>query len=181
MHAFTSHTFLEDLAIVLCVAAVVTIIFQKIRQPVVVGYLIRALIVGPNVPIPLFVDPGRIHTLSELGVILLMFALGLEFSVRKLIRLGPASGFITALQVGFMIWLGYICGRAMGWTPLESIFTGALLSISSTTVVAKAYTKLAFPTACANWCSACCSLRTYAVVELATSPRWRRARACRRR
>ena len=139
MHVLTSHTFLEDLAMVLCVAAVTTIIFQKIRQPVVVGYLIAGMIVGPNVPIPLFADPERIHTLSELGVILLMFALGLEFSVRKLIRLGPTSGFITALQVGFMIWLGYVCGRALGWTPLESIFTGAILSISSTTIVAKAY------------------------------------------
>ncbi|MGC2442290.1 cation:proton antiporter [Candidatus Binatus sp.] len=139
MHVFTSHTFLEDLAMVLCVAAVTTIIFQKIRQPVVVGYLIAGMIVGPNVPIPLLADPERIHTLSELGVILLMFALGLEFSVRKLIRLGPTSGFITALQVGFMIWLGYVCGRALGWTPLESIFTGAILSISSTTIVAKAY------------------------------------------
>ncbi len=139
MHILASHTFLEDLAMVLCVAAVTTIIFQKIRQPVVVGYLIAGLIVGPNVPIPLLADPERIHTLSELGVILLMFALGLEFSVRKLIRLGPTSGFICALQVGFMIWLGYMCGRAMGWTPLESIFTGAILSISSTTIVAKAY------------------------------------------
>ena len=139
VHALISHTFLEDLAMVLCVAAVTTIIFQKIRQPVVVGYLIAGLIVGPHVPIPLFVDPERIHMLSELGVILLMFALGLEFSVRKLIRLGPTSGFITALQVGFMIWLGYECARALGWTPLESIFTGALLSISSTTIVAKAY------------------------------------------
>jgi CPA2 family monovalent cation:H+ antiporter-2 len=124
---------------VLCVAAVTTIIFQKIRQPVVVGYLIAGMIVGPHVPIPLLADFDRIHTLSELGVILLMFALGLEFSVRKLIRLGPTSGFITAVQVGFMIWLGYVCGRALGWTPLESIFTGAILSISSTTIVAKAY------------------------------------------
>jgi monovalent cation:H+ antiporter-2, CPA2 family len=123
---------------VLCVAAVTTIIFQKIRQPVVVGYLIAGLIVGPYIP-PLMADPERVHTLSEFGVILLMFALGLEFSVRKLIRLGPTSGFITALQVGFMIWIGYLCGRALGWTPLESIFTGAILSISSTTIVAKAY------------------------------------------
>jgi monovalent cation:H+ antiporter-2, CPA2 family len=123
---------------VLCVAAVTTIIFQKIRQPVVVGYLIAGLIVGPYIP-PLLADPERVHTLSEFGVILLMFALGLEFSVRKLIRLGPTSGFITALQVGFMVWLGYVCGRALGWTPLESIFTGAILSISSTTIVAKAY------------------------------------------
>src|SRR5271155_3079838 len=108
---------------VLCVAAVTTIIFQKIRQPVVVGYLIAGIIVGPHLPIPLLADFDRIHTLSELGVILLMFGLGLEFSVRKLIRLGPASSFITALEVGFMIWLGYVCGRALRWTPLESIFT----------------------------------------------------------
>ncbi|MGA6970639.1 MAG: cation:proton antiporter [Candidatus Binatus sp.] len=139
MLPITSHNFLEDLAMVLCVAAVTTIIFQKIRQPVVVGYLIAGMIVGPHLPIPLLADFDRIHTLSELGVILLMFALGLEFSVRKLIRLGPTSGFITAVQVGFMIWLGYVCGRALGWTPLESIFTGAILSISSTTIVAKAY------------------------------------------
>jgi monovalent cation:H+ antiporter-2, CPA2 family len=138
VHVLASQTFLEDLAMVLCVAAVTTIIFQKIRQPVVVGYLIAGLIVGPYIP-PLLADPERVHTLSEFGVILLMFALGLEFSVRKLIRLGPTSGFITALQVGFMVWLGYVCGRALGWTPLESIFTGAILSISSTTIVAKAY------------------------------------------
>jgi len=139
VHGIFTHTFLEDLAMVLCVAAITTIVFQKIRQPVVVGYLIAGLIVGSYLPIPLFADPDRIHVLAELGVILLMFALGLEFSVRKLIRLGPTSGFITALQVGFMIWLGYLCGRALGWTRMESIFTGAILSISSTTIVAKAY------------------------------------------
>src|SRR5882672_11801797 len=145
MVPIASQTILEDLAMVLCVAAVTTVIFQKIRQPVVVGYLIAGLIVGPYVPFPLLADEKRIHTLSELGVILLMFALGLEFSVRKLIRLGPTSGFITALQVGFMIWLGYVCGRALGWTPLESIFTGAILSISSTTIVAKAYDETPVP------------------------------------
>jgi CPA2 family monovalent cation:H+ antiporter-2 len=131
---------------VLCVAAITTVIFQKIRQPVVVGYLLAGLIVGPHITIiPLLADSERIHTLSELGVILLMFALGLEFSVRKLLRLGPTSGFITALQVGFMLWLGYVCGRALGWTPLECIFTGAILSISSTTIVAKAYDETPVP------------------------------------
>jgi monovalent cation:H+ antiporter-2, CPA2 family len=135
----TTANFLGDLALVLCVAAVTTVIFQALRQPVVVGYLVAGMAVGPHLRVPLLADYDRIHTLSELGVILLMFALGLEFSVRKLIKLGPTSGFITAIQVGLMIWLGYICGKAMGWTPLESIFTGAFLSISSTTIVAKAY------------------------------------------
>src|SRR5216684_1263145 len=114
MIQLVSHSILQDLATVLCVAAITTVIFQKIRQPVVVGYLIAGLLVGPYVPFPLLVDQARIHTLSELGVILLMFALGLEFSIHRLIKLGPTSGFITALQVGLMVWLGFMCGRAMG-------------------------------------------------------------------
>ncbi|MGC1341913.1 MAG: cation:proton antiporter [Candidatus Binataceae bacterium] len=133
-----SHNVLEDLGLVLGVAAITTVVFQKIRQPVVVGYLVAGVIVGPYTPI-LFASQDRIHTLSELGVILLMFALGLEFRIRKLVQLGPTSGFVTALQVGLMLWLGYMVGKLMGWTRLECIFTGALLSISSTTIVAKAY------------------------------------------
>jgi CPA2 family monovalent cation:H+ antiporter-2 len=150
---------------VLCVAAVTTIIFQKIRQPVVVGYLIAGMIVGPNVPIPLLADPQRIHTLSELGVILLMFALGLEFSVRKLIRLGPTSGFITALQVGFMIWLGYVCGRALGWTPvsdrLRELVFGVLLAEDLTAVV-----ELAILTTLASGASVSASLMTVTIARL---------------
>jgi monovalent cation:H+ antiporter-2, CPA2 family len=136
-----THSFLEDLGMVLCVAAVITVVFDAIKQPIVVGYLIAGLIVGPHVPIPLLADLDRIEVLSELGVILLMFALGLEFSIHKLIRLGPTAGFVTALQVGLMIWIriGYVVGQAMGWTELERIFTGVAMSISSTTIVAKVY------------------------------------------
>ena len=133
-----ASSFLEDLALVLCVAAFTTLIFQTLRQPVVVGYLIAGMIVGPYTP-GLLVDASRIHGVSEMGVILLMFGLGLEFSIRRLLRLGPRAGFITTVQVGLMLWLGYICGRALGWNELESVFTGALLSISSTTIVAKAF------------------------------------------
>ncbi|MGZ6211591.1 MAG: cation:proton antiporter [Candidatus Binataceae bacterium] len=133
-----ANSFLEDLALVLCVAAVTTVIFHGLRQPVVVGYLVAGMLVGPYTP-GIFVDAGRLHGVSELGVILLMFALGLEFSIRRLLRLGPRAAFITAVQVGLMLWLGYVCGRALGWSELESIFTGALLSISSTTIVAKAF------------------------------------------
>jgi CPA2 family monovalent cation:H+ antiporter-2 len=133
-----ANSFLEDLALVLCVAAATTVIFHALRQPVVVGYLVAGMIVGPYTP-GILVDASRLHGVSELGVILLMFALGLEFSIRRLLRLGPRAAFITAVQVGLMIWLGYVCGRALGWSELESIFTGALLSISSTTIVAKAF------------------------------------------
>ncbi|HVA77442.1 MAG TPA: cation:proton antiporter [Candidatus Binataceae bacterium] len=139
-----SHNILEDLGMVLGVAAITTVVFQKIRQPVVVGYLVAGIIVGPYTPL-LFANPDRIHTLSELGVILLMFALGLEFRIGKLVELGPTAGFVTAIQVGLMLWLGYIVGELMGWTRLECIFTGALLSISSTTIVAKAYGETPVP------------------------------------
>lgn len=132
-----ASSFLEDLALVLCVAAATTVIFHTLRQPVVVGYLVAGMIVGPHTPW-IYVDASRIQGVSELGVILLMFALGLEFSLRRLLRLGPRAAFITVVQVSLMLWLGYVCGRMLGWSELEGIFTGALLSISSTTIVAKA-------------------------------------------
>jgi CPA2 family monovalent cation:H+ antiporter-2 len=139
MLGFVGHDFLEDLAIALTMGAIATVVCQRLRQPVVIGYLAAGLLVGPYIPLPLFADSDRMQELAEFGVILLMFALGLEFSLRKLVRLGPAAGFITAVQVGLMIWLGFLCGRALGWGELESIFVGALMSISSTTIVAKAF------------------------------------------
>ena len=141
MPTIASHNFLEDLAFVLSVAALVSILFQALRQPVVVGYLVAGILVGPHVPFPLLADIDRIHQLSEFGVILLMFALGLEFSLRKLVHLAPSAGFITVVQVALMIWLGYVVGRAFGWSELEGVFTGALLAISSTTIVVKAFTE----------------------------------------
>ena len=139
MLALTSHSFLDDLALLLCVAAVTTVIFQALRQPVVVGYLVAGMIVGPHLPIPIFVNHDRIEQLSELGVILLMFAIGLEFRFRSLIRLLPTAGFITVVQVGLLIWLGYVVGSAFGWSVIESLFAGAMIAISSTTIIAKAF------------------------------------------
>ncbi len=138
MVVFASQTILEDLALVFAIAAVVTVVFHKIRQPVVVGYLVAGIIVGPFTPV-FIASTDRIHTVAELGVILLMFALGLEFNIRKLLRLGPTASFVTAIQVGLMFWIGDVVASAMGWTPLEGIFAGAMLSISSTTIVAKAF------------------------------------------
>jgi monovalent cation:H+ antiporter-2, CPA2 family len=133
------RTLLQDLALVLCVAAVTTVVFRRLRQPVVLGYLLAGLIIGPHIPIPLFADMERVHTLSELGVILVMFSVGLEFSVRKLVRVVPTSGIIGLIQISTMISLGYLTGQAFGWSPQESIFTGAMVAISSTMVVAKVF------------------------------------------
>ncbi|MBM7118696.1 cation:proton antiporter [Archangium primigenium] len=134
-----AHNFLQALATVLCVAALTSILFQRLRQPVVLGYIIAGLIMGPHVPIPLVADPGIVQTLSELGVILLMFSLGLEFSLRKLLAVGSTAGITAAIQCSLMIWLGFVVGRAFGWTAKESIFTGAIIAISSTTIIAKAF------------------------------------------
>ncbi|HTP26918.1 MAG TPA: cation:proton antiporter, partial [Anaeromyxobacteraceae bacterium] len=135
----SAHHFLLALTVVMCVAGVTTVLFQRLRQPVVLGYILAGLIVGPHVPIPLAADRESIQTVSEAGVILLMFALGLEFSLRKLARVGPTAGTTAVVQSSIMVWLGFIMGRAFGWTVLESVFSGAIVAMSSTTIIAKAF------------------------------------------
>jgi K+:H+ antiporter len=130
---------LTDLALILCVAAVTTTVFKRLRQPVVLGYLLAGVVVGPHLPVPLFVNEPLTHTLSELGVVLLMFSLGLEFSLRKLIKVAPTAGIVAVIQCSFMIWLGYLVARTFGWTVYEALFAGAALSISSTTIIVKAF------------------------------------------
>jgi monovalent cation:H+ antiporter-2, CPA2 family len=133
--------FLLNLAVILCAAAITTVLFQKLRQPVVLGYLLAGLIVGPYVPVPVRVDVGVAHTLSEIGVILLMFSLGLEFSLRKLMRVGGTAGIVAAIECSLMVWLGYLTGRAFGWSNYESLFAGALVAISSTTIIVRAFSE----------------------------------------
>jgi CPA2 family monovalent cation:H+ antiporter-2 len=134
-----SAALLEDLAVVLIVAAAVTVVFRWLRQPVTLGYLLAGLIVGPHTPsIPLIADHGRVQTLSELGVILVMFAIGLHVNLRALIRLLPTAGLTGALQIAGMMWLGFLIGRAAGGSTIEALFVGAIVSISSTMVATRA-------------------------------------------
>jgi CPA2 family monovalent cation:H+ antiporter-2 len=137
-----AHAFLLALAIVLGVAALTTVAFRRLRLPVVLGYILAGLIVGPHVPVPLVADREIVQTLSELGVILLMFALGLEFSLRRLLQVGFTAGLTALVETGIMVWLGFVTGRAFGWTVLESIFAGSVIAISSTTIIAKAFDEL---------------------------------------
>jgi len=131
--------FLKTLAIVLGLAAVTTVLFRRLRLPVVFGYMLAGLIVGPHVPIPLVADQATVHTLSELGVILLMFSLGLEFSLRRLLGAGWAVILVAALETTLMLGLGYTAARLFGWTVLQSVFAGGVVAISSTTVIVKAF------------------------------------------
>jgi len=134
-----SHSFLQNLAVVLSVAAVATVVFQKLRQPVVFGYLLAGMIIGPHIPIPLVADPQTVRALSELGVILLMFSLGLEFSIRKLVLVSQKAGAVALFECSVMVSAGYLVGQMLGFTRLESIFAGAIIGISSTTIIVKAF------------------------------------------
>ena len=134
--------FVRDLAIVLCVAAVTTVLFQRLRQPVVLGYLLAGLIVGPHLFFQLVGDQTSIATLSELGVILLMLSIGLEFRFAKLVELGPSAAFITIVEVGLMLWLGFSAGHLLGWSDRECLFAGGIVAVSSTLLIRKVFTEL---------------------------------------
>ncbi|MGH7724405.1 MAG: cation:proton antiporter [Candidatus Eiseniibacteriota bacterium] len=134
-----THQLLTTFAIVLGVAAVTTVVFQRLRQPVIFGYLLAGLVVGPHIPIPLVADSAVVQEMAELGVVLLMFSLGLEFSVSRLAQVGLPAGFVAILQSSLMMSLGYAVSRVLGWTALESIYGGAVIAISSTTIIVKAF------------------------------------------
>lgn len=134
-----SHAFLTSLSVILCVAGVTTVVLQRLRQPAVLGYLLAGLIVGPHVPVPLASDPRVTAEIAELGVVLLMFSLGLEFSLRKLVRVGATSAAIAVVEVGVVAALGYAVGRALGWSAVESRYAAAMAAISSSTIVAKVF------------------------------------------
>ncbi|MBD8492040.1 cation:proton antiporter [Pseudomonas syringae] len=140
MHAVD---FIQDLAVIMLVAGVVTIVFHRLKQPVVLGYIVAGFLIGPHTPpVSLIHDEHTIRILAELGVIFLMFCLGLEFSLRKLFKVG-ATAFIAAfLEITLMIWLGYEIGQYFGWTTMDSLFLGAILAISSTTIIVKALNDL---------------------------------------
>ena len=140
MHAIS---FIQDLAVIMLVAGVVTILFHRLKQPVVLGYIVAGFIIGPHTPpFGLIHDEDTIKTLAELGVIFLMFCLGLEFSLRKLFKVG-ATAFIAAfLEIILMIWIGYEIGRWFDWSTMDSLFLGAILAISSTTIIVKALNDL---------------------------------------
>ena len=136
-------SFLQDLAIVMIVAGLVTIVFHRLKQPVVLGYILAGVIIGPHTPpLPLIANDETIQTLSELGIIFLMFSLGLEFSLRKLKHVGATAFIGATMAILVMLCAGYSLGQAFGWSSIDSIFLGAILSISSTTIVVKALAEL---------------------------------------
>lgn len=138
---------IEDLALILIVAAFVVLIFRKIKQPLVLGYIIAGFLVSPNFKIfPSVVDMTNIKTLAEIGVIFLLFSLGLEFSFKKLMNVGGSASITAFVEIIFITIAGYYTGRMLGWSTMDSMFLGGMLASSSTTIIIRAFDELGVKT-----------------------------------
>lgn len=134
---------IHDLALILIAAGVFSVIFKKLRQPAVLGYIIAGFLIGPNFSfLPTVTDLPNVRVWAEIGVVFLLFALGLEFSFRKLARVGGASTIIAVVEVIAMVIIGFFTGRFLGWNNIDSLFLGGVLAISSTTIIIRAFDEL---------------------------------------
>lgn len=136
-------TLINDLALILIVAGAVTLLFKKLKQPLVLGYIMAGFIVSPHMPYTMSViDNADIKTWADIGVMFLLFSLGLDFSFKKIVKMGVAP-VITALTIIFsMMTLGIVVGHAFGWLRMDCIFLGGMLAMSSTTIIYKAFTDM---------------------------------------
>jgi len=134
---------ITDLALILGAAAITTLIFKRLKQPLVLGYIIAGLLVGPQIHLlPTVTDQASIKTWAEIGVIFLLFSLGLEFSFKKLMRVGGAASITALVEVVVIVIAGYFTGKLMGWKTIDCIFLGGMLASSSTTIIIRAFDEL---------------------------------------
>ncbi len=134
---------ISDLALILAAAAVTTLLFKFIKQPLVLGYILAGFLVGPHINfIPTVTDNDSIHIWAEIGVIFLLFSLGLEFSFKKLVKVGGSASITAVVEVVCMLLIGFLAGLAMGWSTMDCIFLGGILSVSSTTIIIRAFEEL---------------------------------------
>ena len=130
----------SDLALILVTAGITTVIFKWLKQPVVLGYIIAGFLIGPNFEwFPVVNDHTSVETWSEIGMVFMLFGIGLEFSFKKLKKVGGTVGITALTELVTMCVVGFLLGKVLGWSQMDSIFLGAMLSISSTTIIAKAF------------------------------------------
>ena len=130
----------SDLALILVTAGITTVIFKWLKQPVVLGYIIAGFLIGPNFEwFPVINDHTSVETWSEIGMVFMLFGIGLEFSFKKLKKVGGTVGVTALTELVTMCVVGFLLGKSLGWSQMDSIFLGAMLSISSTTIIAKAF------------------------------------------
>jgi monovalent cation:H+ antiporter-2, CPA2 family len=140
-------TLITDLALILIAAAFVTLLFKKIKQPLVLGYIIAGFLVGPYFKwFPTVQETENIEIWAEIGVIFLLFGLGLEFSFKKLMRVGGAASITAFVEIIFITSMGYLVGKWMGWSTMDSLFLGGMLASSSTTIIIRAFEELGVKT-----------------------------------
>jgi|UniRef100_UPI004028268C sodium/hydrogen exchanger family protein len=130
----------KDLALILMVAGIVTIIFKKLKQPLVLGYIVAGFLVSPHMPYTMSViDETDIKTWADIGVIFTLFSLGLDFSFKKIVKMGASPIIATVVIVFAMMMLGISIGHGFGWSKMDCIFLGGMLAMSSTTIIYKAF------------------------------------------
>ena len=130
----------KDLALILIVASMVTLIFKRLKQPLVLGYIVAGFIVSPHLPLTMsVVDKADIQTWADIGVMFLLFSLGLDFSFKKILKMGLAPIIAALCTVFFMSMMGMTVGHLFGWSHMDCVFLGGMLAMSSTTIIYKAY------------------------------------------
>ena len=130
----------KDLALILVVAGVVTLVFRKLKQPLVLGYIVAGFLVSPHMPyIMSVVDSADVQTWADIGVIFLLFSLGLDFSFKKIMKMGAAPGIAACTIIFSMMMLGISVGYLFEWSKMNCIFLGGMLAMSSTTIIYKAF------------------------------------------
>jgi monovalent cation:H+ antiporter-2, CPA2 family len=134
---------ISDLALILGSAAVISILFKLLKQPVVLGYLLAGLLVSPNFKLfPSIVEVEGIKVWADIGVIFLLFGLGLEFSFKKMLRIGGVAGITALIEVFLTMLTGYFLGRLLGWQEMDCLFFGGILAIASTTIIIRSFDEL---------------------------------------
>lgn len=134
---------IQDLGLILVVAGLTTLLFKRLKQPVVLGYILAGLLVGPNLTLfPTISEIENIQIWAEIGVIFLLFTLGLEFSFKKLLNIGGPASVTGLIEISAMLGVGFVLGQVMGWPIMDCIFLGGILSIASTTIIIRAFDEL---------------------------------------
>lgn len=130
----------KDLALILVVAGIVTLLFKRLKQPLVLGYIVAGFLVSPHMPyIMSVVDRADVQTWADIGVIFLLFSLGLDFSFKKILKMGAAPVIAVSTIIFSMMFLGISAGRLFGWAQMDCLFLGGMLAMSSTTIIYKAF------------------------------------------
>ena len=141
MHSI--HSLIIDLTLITIYAGITTLVFKKLKQPTVLGYILAGIFAGPFFNfVPTVSDSQNLTLWADIGVIFLLFGLGLEFSFKKMISVGKSAMVTALLNIVLMLLLGYYTGRALGWSAIDSFFLGSMISMSSTTIIIKAFSDL---------------------------------------